>query len=370
MRTLLFGYMLLMTMSDQTEERTPPPFRLVSNAQHEKFLELLPSTEDKTLARIIADPGLLFYTQNEMPPAHQDWSSGLRGVHDPRYNISASQPTEPYGNPNIEFPWGRTAGLAAGTGAKDLKFLRLPPGTAITWRQERLPYDSYGASYTWRYPEGTVFGEILTVPHPRGHDITFEVRTRTKHGGEWLPNVYRPFADVEEFDAAVRALVPDWEHPRPTASDIERKRNQHPVLLFNREAVRDSLAALEPEVVEKLLSRPFKSVLGKVWTTAQYDGRTVEGFAPTSSADFHIVPRGYEGHYLEVSKTSCMTCHETALKHADEFQPARDWYGRVRGSDAIFSFHIFDPSCISGNGSSQAVILNQRLIDAGLLKAE
>jgi hypothetical protein len=369
MRTLLFASLLVpMSLCCAAEERAP--FRLVSDAEHERFREFLPATEDPTLARIAADPRLIFYTHNEMPLAHQDWSSGLRGIHDPRYNISASQPQEPYGNPNIEFPWSRTAGVPTDSRAKDLKFVRIPPGTHITWKQERLPYDTYGASYTWVYPEGTAFGEILTVPHPRGHDYTFEVRTRTKHSGEWLPNVYRPFADVEEFDAAVSALVPDWKHPQPTPEDVERKRNHHPVVLFNREAVKDVLPTLEPEIVEKLLSRPFKSVLGKVWATVQSDGKTVEGFAPTATTDFHIVPRGYEGHYLEVSKTSCMACHETALKHADEFQSGRDWYGRVRGSDAIFSFHIFDPSCISGNGSALPVSLNQRLIDAGLLKGE
>ena len=40
-----------------------------------------------------------------MPPAYQDWSGGLDGLHSPFYNISAVR-SEPIGNANREFPWG------------------------------------------------------------------------------------------------------------------------------------------------------------------------------------------------------------------------------------------------------------------------
>jgi hypothetical protein len=51
-----------------------------------------------------------------------------------------------------------------------------------------------------------------------------------------------------------------------------------------------------------------------------------------------------------------------------EFEPRRDWYGRIRGSDGIFSFHPFAPESISHNGSGLPVRLNPRLVEAGIVE--
>ena len=81
------------------------------------------------------------------------------------------------------------------------------------------------------------------------------------------------------------------------------------------------------KLVARLLTEtPFKSVLGQEWVR---DGQD-EGHAPTTRASFQIVPRDYGGSFLAVSSKKCMTCHETTSMHADDFQFARDWYGRVR----------------------------------------
>ena len=80
------------------------------------------------------------------------------------------------------------------------------------------------------------------------------------------------------------------------------------------------------------------------------------------------MPKNYQGGFIEVSSKSCMRCHDTTLKHASEVQYRRDWYGRVRGSDNIFSFHIFEPSSISYNGFGREPTLRQDLVAAGLLK--
>ncbi|MCA9108065.1 MAG: hypothetical protein KDA83_21840, partial [Planctomycetales bacterium] len=49
------------------------------------------------------------------------------------------------------------------------------------------------------------------------------------------------------------------------------------------------------------------------------------------------------------------------------FQPRRDWYGDIRGSDGIFSFHPFDRTAISGNGQSTRVSLRADFVEAGIL---
>ena len=72
--------------------------------------------------------------------------------------------------------------------------------------------------------------------------------------------------------------------------------------------------------------------------------------------------------YVEVDRTSCMRCHETVNQPVANFQAGRDWYGRIRGSDGIFSFHPFDPGCISGNGYSQPVRMRDELVSAGVIE--
>lgn len=90
-------------------------------------------------------------------------------------------------------------------------------------------------------------------------------------------------------------------------------------------------------------------------------------YAPTTSVNDHIVPNGYTGGFIEVSRTSCLQCHGTANRHVRDFQAGRDWYGRVRGSDSVFSFHPFERTSISHNGYALSIQLNQTLIDGGLL---
>jgi hypothetical protein len=108
----------------------------------------------------------------------------------------------------------------------------------------------------------------------------------------------------------------------------------------------------------------FRSALGEVWRRSPGGVRVC---APTTEAEFHIVPAKYDAGFVDADSISCMRCHDTVGRHVRDFQPARDWYGRVRGSDAIFSFHPFCPTCISSNGFGQKVTLRPELIKAGLL---
>jgi hypothetical protein len=347
-------------------------FRLVSDADHERLLQFIPSNLP------IKNKKIVFYTEREMPPAYQIWDGMASGVHSPHYNISADKPREQFGNPNLEFPWGATAGLENSDNGGSIKFLVFPDnGKPILWWRERLPHDTDPrGTFRWLYPDGTTFGEILTVRSPSGYDYTFELRTRTKQDGRWTIDVFRPFAKPQELEARVKELRPDWRDHEETATFVRslrrprlqrvRIRDRHPQrIVIERTAVEHELPPLPEKLVARLLTEtPFKSVLGQEWIS---DGEE-EGHAPTTQADFHIVPRDYGAAALAVSSKKCMTCHETTAMHADDFQFARDWYGRVRGDDHIFSFHIFEPRCISGNGIGVQPELRQALIQAGKLK--
>src|SRR5260370_23541611 len=330
--------------------------RFVSANRHEALLQFLPPTEDHWLKQLKTRK-IVFYTSEEMPPAYQIWNGQLQGIHSIFYNISADKPRERFGNPNLEFPWRGPAGLDQSDNAGSIKFVVLPDDQPIRWWRESLPHDTQPAgTFRWVYPVGTVFGEILTVRNPDGWDFTFELRTRTPTAKGWAVNVFRPFANPDELADRIKKLDPNWKENGRLVEwlnldelNVSRLYNEHPLPIIDRTALLDVLPPLQPALVEKLLTQtPFKSVLGQPWRQSLESD--TQCHAPTTESGFHIVAKNYRGAFLDVTSRKCMTWHETAGMHADDFQPGRDWYGRVRGSDGIFSFHIFEPSCISGNG--------------------
>ena len=328
----------------------PPPIQLVSDEAQAAYEKCWPDTKDPSLLEL-KNRGVVFYDANVMPPAYQDWDGALQGVHSVHYNISAVQPQEPYGNANREFPWGTPAGLHGSSNFKAVRFFTLPKGRKVSLWRQRLARDT-GMTYVWEFPEGTTFGEMLMLSDPSGYDHTFEVRVRTKERkGRWRINVFRPFRNASEYANAVnRMTVLD---AKPGTSKRLNIQNAHNLLVFDSTATLESLPAMPELAVTTMLKRPFVSVLGSEWKE--------EAHAPTTDADFHIVPKGYKGAFVEVSSKSCMNCHSTTLMHARDFDADRDWYGRVRGSDNIFTFHPFDRSSISGNGTPLPVRLNPKL---------
>lgn len=355
-----------------------PRFRLVSEEEHAACMKLLPRTTDSWFEALKRRDDLIWYNERVMPPAYQFQG----GAHDPRYNISAVKPQELLGNPNREFPWRTTAGLDGCENAGSYKFVCFPPGLAMrAWRESRPGTD--GPVLVWSYPVGTVFGEVLTVRDADGYDYAFEVRTRERLDQLWQSRVYRPFPTPADLARALERLPRRTERGRRLAAHLHRPLRGAAVLVLDDsahparqaisvEAVEDVLPSLDAASVRELLTQtPFQKVSGP-WR------ETSAGVchAPTTDAAFHIVPQGYTGGFFKVSNKSCMTCHETTLCHADEFHPnlgagtpgSRDWYGHVRGSDGIFSFHPFDPACISGNGFTTPIRLNPELITAGLVR--
>ena len=349
-------------------------FRLLSDDRHEALMQFLPQTEDRWLGQL-KTKNITFYTHQEMPPAYQIWDGHLQGIHSIFYNISADKPRERYGNPNLEMPWKGPAGLDQADNARSINFVVFPDEQPILWWRERLSHDTHPAgTFRWVYPVGTVFGEILTVRSPAGLDYTFEVRTRTRTAKAWAVNAFRPFAGPGELVDRIKQLDPNWKDNEALVKwlnldelNVDQLFNGRPRTIINRKALLDPLPPLQPSLVEKLLTQtPFKSVLGQSWRHSLESD--TEAYAPTTEAAFHIVPRNYEGAFLEVSSRKCMTCHDTVAMHANDFQFGRDWYGRVRGSDGIFSFHIFDPSCISGSGFGITPQLRAELLRAGRLQ--
>src|SRR5262249_9666498 len=162
---------------------------------------------------------------------------------------------------NHEFPWGKPAGLRVSPNAKSVKFVYFPPDKPIVWWREQLPNDRRGASYVWRYPNGTVFGEVLLVTDPDGYDHTFELRTRLRQENGWTTNAFRPFTTQQELASRIKALVPDWQKNdnlrklvAGTSAEPEgvfTLENSHPVSVFKARARETYLPEIDPKLVVK-----------------------------------------------------------------------------------------------------------------------
>lgn len=361
-----------------------PVPQLMSADRERELRRLMPLIDDDDLQGVLEDPRLILYTDREMPPAYQHWVGQLQGVHSPDYNISAVN-SEPFGNGNREFPWNAPAGTHRAQSVTSFHFLHLPRDDRgqtwpVVWYRKRLPGD-VSVGYAWTFPVGTVLGEVLCIRSPAGRDYAFELRLRVREAAEWEVDVFRPFPNAKDLALRIRQLRADWEQNQslvklvrhleePLQMQERTLTDKQPIAdgVFRERMGIDTLPPVNDDalVTALLTLTRFRSARGQVWRTSA-DGTFT--CAPTTSARFHIVPAQYDGGFVEVDRVSCMRCHETANQHVTRFNAARDWYGRIRGSDGIFSFHPFDPASVSYNGFGTAVHMRRELTESGALAA-
>lgn len=359
-----------------------PQFSLMSKAKEARLRGLLPKIDDAAISEVLADDGLLLYTEEEMPRVYQFWDGMLEGVHRASYNISANG-SEPFGNGNREFPWSTPAGLHRATGVTSFRFLWLPRGEdgkrlPVVWYRRNLTGDGR-MGYAWTFPQGAIVGEVLCTRAPDGKDYAFELRIRRRELNDWGVDVFRPFAASEDLAERIKEIRPNWYGEEKLAAFVAhlteprelpgmRLVDQQPrTRAFEQRMGIDSLPALDDDtlVAELLTTTTFRSALGATWKFGTNGTRTA---APTTSAKFHIVPANYDAGFVDVDRVSCIRCHETVNQNVSRFNAGRDWYGRIRGSDGIFSFNPFSHDSISDNGYGRRVRMRGDLQTAGLLE--
>ena len=370
---ILFGFFALLAQAG-------PPL-LMSEEKGDLLRSQIPYVDDEDIQRLLDDPTLVLYTNVEMPPAYQDWKN-LPGIHSPKYNVASSN-RELHGNGNMEFPWKSPGGTHRTFNVSTFRFLWLPVDKSdkkrpVVWYRKMLSGSST-KGYAWTYPVGTVVGEVLRMKSPYGKIVTFELRVRIREYGEWAVDVFRPFPTSEDLAYRIKQLRPQWEYDpkiaklvrhleRPASLPIRTLRDSrsHSQVVFKRTMGIDTLPNIGDDqlVVELLTQTVFRSVLGEDWRRGTNGATTA---APTTLVGFHVIPAKYDAGFIEVDRFSCMDCHNTVNQHVDDFQ-RRDWYGRIRGSDGIFSFHPFALNSISYNGSKRVVRMNGKLVSAGLLE--
>jgi hypothetical protein len=357
------------------------PFRLLSADKDAALRKLLPQLADEEMQALLDDERLMLYTEEEMPRCHQDWDGSLPGVHSAYYNISANG-GERFGNGNREFPWGTPAGTHRASGVYSFRFLWLPQDDEgktlpVVYYRKHLRGD-VSRGYAWMYPAGTIFGEVLCHKLSSGRAVPFELRVRKRDQMVWDVDVFRPFPTAEALAERIKELRPHWEETpalqalvthltEPRALPKQRLFDSHGRRVIDQTMGVDALPPLNDDelALELLTSTPFASAHGEIWRKGTNDTFTS---APTAAAGkLHVVPANYDAGFIEVDQHSCMRCHATANRHVREFDFSRDWYGRVRGSDGIFSWHPFEPSSISANGFGSTPRIRQSLLDAGVL---
>lgn len=353
-----------------------PPERLA------ELRQALPKVDSPELQDILNDPELFVYTKEEIPAAYQNWKGVLPGVHTPEFNISADK-QERFGNGNVEFPWGRPLGTHRCENVVTFNFIWLP--LKPDGKREPIVYfpkkhqGDHTVGYSWAFPVGTVVGEVLGMELPSGRIVTFELRIRTRELRDWGIDLYRPYPTPESLAAAIKEFRPEWQQQAALTAVVDHlesnslrfplvslKDSQPLQRVFQGTGLVDTLPGLPDEelLIELLSQKAFVSCLGMDWRSDAEGNRTS---APTTAAALQVVPRNYDAGFVNIDRYDCSQCHTTVGQHVDDFDFHRDWYGRIRGSDGIFSFHPFEPSCISPRGIPGKAVIRQELVTLGLI---
>lgn len=361
----------------------PVSAQLMPADREARIRQVMPDFASEEFNSVAHDESLLLYTEAEMPKAYQltlhpEFGAPYTRLHSPYQNIAANP--DPTSNANHELPWNEAAGTDRVENLEAVRFLWLPireDGKRWPVAVARQTIGNDPGTTTWTFPRGSVVGEMFTLRSPSGRDYPFEVRTRTKFEDGWRMEVYRPYPTNYSLARRLRELGEQElaaKVAKPLAGVPIALRNPHPKRVIDEHAHWQALPKMPVELVEKLLKdATFHECSHTAWNYS--NGQ--EQHAPAVAADdkFNIVPARYEGAVIPVSDASCVRCHQTTLHPAEEFapnrsipaysldSPYREWYGRVRGSDHVFSFHPFEPNGI-GNGS---VRYRQSLLTAGII---
>jgi len=308
-----------------------------------------------------------------MPLARQNWSSVSSGLHSIRYDLSGGLDKLGRGS-SYEFPWKEPAGTHL-VNQKELINVRglllphqagSPKALPIVWwtaKQDVSPdtFDSHVQKIEWAFPHGTVFVELLARRLSNGSVVPFEVRTRTREEGEWAVDVFRPFVHASDLSAALARLGQHEESVRlvrkPVRFSVRLHDTQHKHPAIDIHGVSERLPHYSADLVKNLLQgRVFESALGEDWREQ----------GPVTAPSGGIYPENYRA-VMSVDRESCFNCHRSTNVSVSHFDSERDWYGNVRGSDGILSFHIFDQSGISMDGRNVPVVFRSELLKWGLL---
>ena len=344
------------------------PVDIMARDRLTKVAARAPRIDDAWLLGVLEDDDTMWYDADSIAPGYQD-SFGDNVITPIGMRPNSIDPglinlAVPGGHGQIfvefgvfHFPFGRPAGSREDV-LRVVDFWRLPRDASgallpvVHWQRDP---NSITHRVEWMFPAGTVLGELLFQIDESGEWWPFEIRTRVRRVDGWTSNVFRPFPTAESFarelerrrgerpewasSAEIDALIAHVRNPN-TLSAARLSNTNFPGAFPTIDGSRDVLPPLSDTSILRtlLLETPFRSAIGAVWK----EGGGLRTYAPTSESRFSIVPRGYNGGFLEVSDATCNRCHQ------DAGRPFRDWYdniiayGELWGEDESFSWHPFE----------------------------
>lgn len=412
MKTIIFLMVMLFCLPCSGQQAIPAD-ELV------KMRALMPQIEDENYGGLnekLHSPDSFIYTSESLGSLYQMGFEGRQrnqggiGFADAKLNIAhvffpQDQPESKRadgsgGNANVHFPWplipgavhlsrnefddsytgDASPGVVPG-GVDHFKVMWLPPGWPVVWW--RMKYqDAFDPRNTdtvvnWSFPVGTVFFEVMTLTGPDGNYYTFEVRCRIRESDRWVVDRFVPYPTAKDlvhtlgdqqsrFVSFLKNRDTAIQY-RLTSRDRGSRRFGTPGRIFDVRAQQDTLPPLPVALVKTLLTdRTFYSSLGKQWKPGCN--------APTTEAEFHIVPPKYIGAFLGNDGAGCANCHADGLLPARAADAEIGWYGYIRGNrvkrkrgGSILSFHPQEPSASIGSREAQKFVPNKALTAAGML---
>lgn len=342
-------FFLLMFASVATASE-PFRFARMSAEREAKYRSLVPTgifTADEMRRAI-------FYDKDVCPQAFQHGG----GWHSVNAVLNSSVAVS---HPNKESPW-ITGGLDDSPDGATFK-MYIPAGP-MRVGTDKLPIvarssipprpDGYTMGVDKRnimygkHAIGTKAVEVMLVD--RGEQWTFEIRVLTKvkdgylfDGSNWKPRWFRPLKNRRDLlDAVIgtsyeAVLKEHYKRPVPLETFIDTHVGRGAGLAGNTvqsvlsvSALRDDLPDMPVALQTKVLSRKFVEVTDVPWVESSDNTRV--GYAGTGGP----FPKLFKGNLF--GSKQCQACHASVLKDESEFSFVRDWYGRVRGTDGVFSF--------------------------------
>jgi hypothetical protein len=364
------------------ELRTDPGYLdFIDPAELQALLQHLPVVADPVVNAALSDSQTMWYDEASLGYVYQDSFGSPKGLRMNRVGydvgIRSTHPdirllTSYFEQGRFRFPFGIFSGHHD-SGVYSLSFWHTPSdGTGV------LPvrYWKNNSHYEWVFPIGTTVGEVLFLRAPDGEWMPFEIRARVRQTTEWASSVWRPYTTAVELASAIKAKRPNWQ-----STDLKALVDH----LLDQSTLKPHIldtgvySAVEPSfvgsldilpgtsdsaLIKSLLKAPeYFSANGKSWK----ENGGLKTFAASTSADFHIVPKGYEGGMLEVSNAACARCHQHVSRPLKDLDSRIVLYGEFWGEDQVFTWHPFEIDASSFTTSDGNRSLNKRMISAGLI---
>jgi len=379
---------LAFTKNSDTSKRSSQDLRFIEQAQLDGYLKNVPSVADPQINAALRGQDSIWYDENSMVFTYQDSFGNPTGPEGLRANrvgydvgSTAQEPgikklTQFFELQTFQYPFSIQAGRTD-RGNTEALYFWVPPRDE---NGRRLPVAWWknGSHWHWVFPVGTIMGEVLLIREntAKSEWYVHEIRTRVRELNRWKTDIFRPFPRATDLAEAIKNNRPNWQSSdlKQLVDHLENSSTLIPGRLDSKayeqavpsiEGYYDEIPGTQDvKLIKKLLKRTtFKSTMNTEWKSS---GSKVT-YAPTTAADFHIVPKKYRAGLFKTDEQSCLRCHNQTGRPLGQLDKNVILYGEIWGEDEVFTWHPFKVYSEIYTVSDGSRIANPRMVEAGLL---